>query len=140
MPPEDGIDFQCHVCAADVDMNDKFCRNCGDRFFTPCIFCKSVVDTPDKFCANCGSKRWPYVEHVWYDVFYRTPEYFLRVPVSITVAAGFIYFVFLRSKPAPIPPPEVHKSPLPNPAEWVPEVYKQTASVVNWFAKSMHLY
>ena len=57
----DGKDkLHCSACGAEVNENDKFCRQCGAEVEIEeakyCPSCGKEVDIDDNFCMNCGEK------------------------------------------------------------------------------------
>ena len=44
----------CPKCKAQVDMNDRFCTNCGYNLKLECPNCGFKIGDGDRFCTNCG--------------------------------------------------------------------------------------
>ncbi|MCK4757100.1 MAG: zinc ribbon domain-containing protein [Thermoplasmata archaeon] len=58
--PDDVVihEIACDSCGNDVELDDAFCRKCGEEldFMVVCPGCESEVEDDDQFCRKCGEK------------------------------------------------------------------------------------
>lgn len=47
----------CPNCNTQVDVNSKFCANCGSSMNRLCIACNQPIESNSKFCPHCGSNQ-----------------------------------------------------------------------------------
>lgn len=47
---------KCAKCGAINDENSKFCSECGASLKKVCRHCRNEVECDDKFCNNCGQR------------------------------------------------------------------------------------
>lgn len=47
---------KCVKCGAKIDLNAKYCGECGSAQFAQCPKCKAEVANGAKFCGECGEK------------------------------------------------------------------------------------
>ena len=48
--------FACPHCSKQIDINTKFCPECGGKIVHECPECKHEVSPTQKFCPECGAK------------------------------------------------------------------------------------
>tara|TARA_Y100001968_G_C19318838_1_gene698130 strand:+ start:421 stop:849 length:429 start_codon:yes stop_codon:yes gene_type:complete len=54
---EDVADKKCLNCDCKINLEDKFCGNCGANLEgNNCANCHSKLEENDKFCSQCGEK------------------------------------------------------------------------------------
>lgn len=47
--------IRCAGCHQDNSAERKFCGNCGNKLWEPCLDCDSINPVDERFCGNCGS-------------------------------------------------------------------------------------
>lgn len=45
----------CPECGTESYSNNKFCKNCGNSFYTKCPECGTAIEKPALFCSSCGA-------------------------------------------------------------------------------------
>ena len=48
--------MQCPKCQHEIEVNDRFCRTCGEKLPSVCPDCGHEIRPDDRFCASCGSR------------------------------------------------------------------------------------
>jgi predicted RNA-binding Zn-ribbon protein involved in translation (DUF1610 family) len=46
----------CTSCHEVIELDDKFCRSCGNKVLLKCPNCQQISSRNDKYCKNCGVK------------------------------------------------------------------------------------
>ena len=53
-PDDESEATSCPSCSKPLRSGDRFCSQCGYRFFTHCPSCNKPLRLGDRFCSQCG--------------------------------------------------------------------------------------